>query len=82
MSTYIPPQEPERKILKIEYDDIPGDRPDNTRTVYYWIENLPEGQKATVSKQKYGYNCKWNILSEETVFIPYDKVENDLLLSE
>jgi hypothetical protein len=67
--TFIPPQEPERPIMKIVYDDIPGDRPDNTRTVYYWIENLSDSQRINVQKQRFE-NHKWVKLSEETAVFP------------
>jgi hypothetical protein len=54
------------------YDEIPGDRPDNTRTVYYCVANMTNNkQLINVQKQKF-VNFKWQTLSEESQVLPND----------
>jgi hypothetical protein len=75
MSTYIPPKPPERPILLIEYDREPGDRPDNTRTVYYLDKNLQNGQLVTIQQQRF-VNYHWIAVSEKQETLSYEEITN------
>jgi hypothetical protein len=69
--TLIPPRTPERTIMRVEYDDVPGDRPGNMRTVYYFVENLSDSQRINIQRQRFTFS-KWVCVSEKTEIMPFD----------
>jgi hypothetical protein len=67
----------ENEVIKVEYDGDPGERPDSTRTMYYYEYLFKDSAIVRIEKQKYCYcfnNYRWKVISTETVAMSHDEI--------